>query len=132
MNVVTGNVDILKKICRFYKKKLEIDSENASKFVCPNFRDVFPVVYHYFKNKTVPGHETFSVRLYFEWLRHFIFRVKCLPECFYLCNRQKTKENIVYELYIVSFDRRLKIVVKFQRDRTMLVSFDVVSTNFQR
>lgn len=131
ITVVTSDVDILRHTFRaFYTIRAEIEYENANKPVDPNFRDVFSAVHHYFKHRIVPGHETFSARLYYEWIRYFLFRVQRLPEWFDLGDRQNPRNEIVYELYIGSLGRRTRIVVKFQGDRIVLTSFYVVSTAF--
>lgn len=130
MNVVTSDFDILRKLLdTFNDIRVKIEAENASKPVDPNFRDIFSAVYHYFKHKIVPG-STLSVNQYYEWIRYLLRKVKRLPEWSHLGDPQNPRNEIVYELYVVAFGKRIRIVVKFQGGRIVLSSCYVVSDDF--
>lgn len=109
MNVVTSDFDIVRKILdTFNDIRVKIESENANKPVDPNFRDIFSAVDHFFKHRIIPC-STLSVNQYYEWIRDLLLEVKSLPQWSHLGDLQNPRNEIVYELYVVAFGRKIGV-----------------------
>ncbi|GBO13782.1 hypothetical protein AVEN_223725-1 [Araneus ventricosus] len=119
--------DLLKKMVdTFFKIKAEIETEVANGAVIPDFRDIFSAVYHYFKHRIVPGDGIFSVKEYYDWIRRLLQRVRALPDYSDLERGRIPKNEIVYEMYVAVFGRRIRIIIKKYEGAIVLSSCYVV------
>lgn len=134
VSTIMNLADIVKMIVDIFENlKSGIESELAANNLYPNFRDIFSAVYHYFKHRSVPGDGVLTIGEYYEWIRRILEQLGGQQRYRNLVEAQTTgdvRANIKFEVYVVAFGRRIRIVVKFEGDTIILASCFVRDATF--
>ncbi|XP_044583043.1 golgin subfamily A member 4-like isoform X2 [Cotesia glomerata] len=134
VSTIMNLADIVRMIVDIFESlKSGIESEPAANNLYPNFRNIFAAVYHYFKHRSVPGDGVLTIGEYYEWIRRVLEKLGGQQRYRDLVEAQTAGEvraNVKFEVYIVAFGRRIRIVVKFEGDTIILASCFFCNTTF--
>ncbi|CAG5097937.1 Protein of unknown function [Cotesia congregata] len=134
VSTIINLADIVRMIVDIFENlKSGIESEPAANNLYPNFRDIFAAVYHYFKHRNVPGDGILTIGEYYEWIRRVLEELGGQQRYRDLVEAQTAgdvRANVRFEMYVVVFGRRIRIVVKFEGDTIILASCFVRDATF--